>query len=91
MKKKSLVMFFCFCFCFFFKRLCPCEVVTEVGASAVLFVAEGDVSPIKKKKIPKFLPENNFLRNFSSHSSTLYSDRGPAIVSDEIIETATCG
>lgn len=59
MMKKSLVMF-----SFFFKWLCPCEVVSEVGVSAVLFITEGEISPTEKK-IPKFLPENSFPQKLS--------------------------
>lgn len=56
--------------------------------SAVLFVAEGEISPTKKKKkSPNFSPKTIFLRNFSSCPSTLcIATGGPAIVSDEIIE-----
>ena len=74
MKKKSLVMFSFFLF--FFKQLCLCEVVSEVGASAVSSVAEREVFPLRRKKKrnnpPKFLPENSFSsETFPQHPSTL--------------------
>lgn len=46
----------------------------------------------KKKRSPKCLPENSFPQKlFLTRINFVYSDRGPAIVSDEIIETARCG
>lgn len=63
--------------------------------SAVLCVAEGEVSPCtvkKKEKHLKHRPENVFpLKRFLKPINVVYSDRDPAIVSDEIIKTAPCG
>lgn len=50
--------------------------------------------PRQRRKSPNFSLKTVFLRNFPSHPlklCVLYSDRGPAIVSDEIMETARCG
>lgn len=67
--------------------------MSELGASAVSFVAEGTNFPYEeKKKSPNFSPKKHFPRKLSlTPINFMYSDRGPAIVSDEIIETARCG
>lgn len=69
--------------------------MSEVGVSAVLVVAEGggrSPSPQKEKKLPKFLPKKGFpYKHFLTHINFMYSDRGLAIESNEIIETARCG
>lgn len=72
--------------------------MSEVGVSAVLVVAEGGIclpsspSPQRRKKNPQIFHEKGFpWKLFLTRINFMYSDRGLAIESNEIIETARCG
>lgn len=70
--------------------------MSEFGASGVLFVAclllRERFPQQSRKRSPKFFPENSFPQKlFLTPNNFVYSDRGPAIASEEINETTRCG